>query len=203
MEIKNRRTYAIATGLLAVTIVVAAFVASLFVGGAQSGYQATGEQVTVEEPISFENIVHVYKNGEFVAWAKNKVTNIGLNHSRDAMMGQLNQTVVNISVIQLSTNGDAPDGTETACPSAVVDNALDAGLGTIAFAGAAAVADGNYSINKTWNPTGSQADIQKVCLHNSTLPTNITFSTALLSSAVNVENGDELSVYYYVKFSAA
>lgn len=156
---------------------------------------------SVTDSVGFTNRVLVYKNGELVAWGPNTVTNHGKNHTRDALMGALaTSTVANVSVLQLSTGTTAPAATDTVCEATVVSgNGLDGGAGTINWVSSHV---GNFSINKTWFATGTQAGIAKVCLHNSTVTgANITFATASLSSAVNAESGDTLSVYYYIQVS--
>lgn len=160
----------------------------------------TGTSASLAETMNYGNYVLVYKNGELVSWAKNTVTNIGLNHTRDALMGRLaDSTVTNVSVLQLSTDAGAPSATDTTCASAITGNGLDAALGT---ATEQTSHHGNYSLNVTWTATGTQANVKKVCLHNSTVTgKNITFATSALSSTVNMENTDTLTVYYYVKQS--
>ena len=149
---------------------------------------------------SFKNYVVVYKNGELVAWGPNVVTDIGLNHTRDALMGRLATSIVsNISVLQLSTNATAVEAGEQACFEAVFGNGLTAAAGTRTEQDSHT---GNYSINKTWEGTGTVASIASVCTHNGTVTANnITFSRSLLSSTVNMENGDTLSVFYYIDVS--
>lgn len=200
MEIKFKRTYTIAAVLFAASILTASSVSSLI--GRSAGALQQAEGAAGYDAAGYENVVYVYKNGELVAWAKNKVTDIGLNHTRDILMGRVGTGVsANVSILQLSTNTDAPLSTNTSCPNPITGNGLDVAAGTINIATGGI--HGNYSVNKTWSATGSQAGIAKVCLHNSSTATgNITFATALLSSAVNVENGDELSVFYYIKFSS-
>jgi hypothetical protein len=170
-----------------------------------SGMLVPSSPLTLSEVSGFNNYVVVYKNGEPAAWAENTMTGMGLNHTRDILMGRVTTGVAaNISVIQLSTETSAANATVKTCGSPVTGNGLDLDVGTIAED---EDYDGNYSLSKKWTATGTQASIAKVCLHNTSdasgldqdTAKNVTFATALLSSTVSVESGDTLNVTWYIK----
>jgi hypothetical protein len=135
------------------------------------------------------------------AYAWNTVTALGKNNTRDILGGfaPYNDTTTvagmrfNWTVIQLSTDGGAPALTDLTCPTAVTGNGLD-----IAVAGTIVKQlTGNFTVSKTFSVTGTQAGIQKVCIHNSTLTGGPLMASALISST-NVQSGDTLTVNYSV-----
>lgn len=162
---------------------------------------------SVDESLEYNNVVCVYKNDVLVDCAHNTVTYTGMNHTRNALMGTGGAAAaISLDTLQLSTNATAAESGETACSNVVSSNGLDiSAADTVALIGAPDTSDtdfaqGNFSVSKKWTATGTQADIASVCLTNST-SNNIHFARAVLSSTVNLENGDTLNVTYFTKVS--
>jgi len=200
METRKRIAFGIA--FTTITAVCAVYLLSAGVGQPVD----TVEPVATV-PLTYANYVEVRKNGVLVATARNTVLYTGMNHTRDVLMGQVAAGNADINGLILSTNATAVEAGEYNCSGEVLSNGLDASTAdTFRRTGApgTAYAQGNVSIIKEWTATGTQSGIASVCLINGTTGGGtgiMNFSRALLSSAVNMENGDTLNVSYYVKVS--
>lgn len=177
------------------TISVIAIIALLSLGILVKPQVGSPESAGVTESIGFDNSVRVYKNGVLVATGTNAVTNWGMNHTRDALTGNLSAGAAALDTLELSTNATSPVVTDGTCPQVVSGN----GLGQV-IAGMDWEPShfGNFSVQWTWTATGTQSGIAKVCLTNGT-SNDILFASSVLSSVVNAESGDALTVKYFVK----
>lgn len=189
----------------AISAIFIVSIAAVFGVNALQTTPVTGK--SAKESLEYNNVVCVYKNDIMVDCAHNTVTYTGMNHTRDNLMGTITTTAAaSLDTLELSTNATAAESGETDCGSAVSGNGLDiSAADTVALIGAPDTSDtdfaqGNFSVSKKWTATGTQADIASVCLTNST-SNNIHFARAVLSSTVNLENGDTLNVTYFTKVS--
>lgn len=126
----------------------------------------------------------------------NRATRLFANHSRDAF-GNLNASgaIVPVRSIQLSTGTTTPAINDNVCQATVITgNSLDpVNASTTRFN------EGNYTVFNTFTATGTQSDINKVCLSNHTSMQYL-FASALFPSAVNMINNDQLTVNYSIAF---
>jgi len=134
-------------------------------------------------------VIEIYKNGKLIERVHNTITNLGKNHTAKVLAG-ITTTNIPVNVLALSTDTTSPTGSETTCPSEITGNGLASATGTTAMVGT-----GNYSISHTWTATGTQTGISKVCVKTAG---GDLFATALLSTSVNLESGDNLTVTYYI-----
>ena len=135
----------------------------------------------------------------------NVVTREGVNWSRDVISGLGNEGGVfangtiyrNWTVLELS--GDASVGYGNAsCTGAITGNALDIKQATTLYR----TNEGNFTMNATWTKSGGATQtVRRVCVTNNTATASSDLmAVALLTSAVNLETSDQLTVSYSIAF---
>ena len=195
---KNRKHDNAAT--LAVVAVAFAMVGTVLgssLMGVQAGSAGGSDSGLFNNWISVE-VIHADGSREPTQYVHNKVTELGLNYTRDVISGlgvpPINGSLNNWTAIELSTDGTAPAATDRSCPSAVTGSGLDIARATTIIK----QNTGNFTASKTFSVTGTQAGIQKVCLSNNTASAGYGLMASALISSTNVANGDTLIVNYSV-----
>jgi len=136
----------------------------------------------------------------------NVVTREGVNWSRDVISGlyrpaaglDANSTVYgNWTKLELSSATSVGFG-NASCAGVVTGNGLDIKQATTIYR----TNEGNFSMNATWTKTGGTTDtIRVVCVSNNTASASSDLmAVALLTSAVNLETSDQLTVSYAIAF---
>lgn len=141
-------------------------------------------------------------SGECTSYeSDNTLTETALNHTINILIGSINGSgdsgnVVNMNwtYLELSTDGTAPDWTDSACASPVTTNGMEIAMGNTTMVTGAT---GNFTINHTWTATGTVAGIQKVCVSNETASAGYLMASGTFTS-VSVEADDTLNILYYI-----
>src|SRR3989344_5322262 len=135
----------------------------------------------------------------------NVVTREGVNWSRDVIsglsgssgVGANSTNYVNWTVLELSSATSVGFG-NASCADVVSGNGLGIKQATTIYR----TNEGNFSMNATWTKTGGTTDtIRVVCVSNNTASASSDLmAVALLTSAVNLETSDQLTVSYAIAF---
>lgn len=194
---EHKKKYA-ATAILSILAAVA-------ITAAVVGVESNAPQYTLEERgIRFDNwisveVIHDDGSREETIYAKNLVTNEGLNWIRDALSGLEGDITDtnrrNWSVIELSTSVAAPAGGDTACVDVITGNGLDIQQATTIYN---QPGNGNYTASATFSVTGGTTHVQKVCLSNNTATASSDLMASALITNTTVQSGDTLIINYSV-----
>lgn len=134
----------------------------------------------------------------------NVVTEEGVNWTRDVISGfssvNQNESVTTINygnwtVLELSSATSVGFSNST-CADVVTGNGLGIQQATTIYR----TTVGNFTMNATWTKTGGATQtVRVVCVSNNTASASVDLmAAALLSSAVNMETSDQLTVSYRI-----
>jgi hypothetical protein len=134
----------------------------------------------------------------------NVVTREGTNWTRDvvsglgAPQGAFNRSNYNNwTFLELSAATSVGFG-NASCVDVITGNGLDIKQATTIYR----TNEGNFSMNASWTKTGgATTTVRQVCVsNNSASASSDLMAAALLSSAVNLETSDQLTVSYAIAF---
>lgn len=161
----------------------------LFVAGFMPGSPVGSKDTFWIQGTGCLQVCHADGTCEEPSCAINKVTEGGLNWTRDALSGLGNFAATNNwTFIELSTNTSTPLESESACPDVVTYKGLNISIADNVVRGVA----GNFTINKTWAVTGTQTGIIKLCISNSSASGSSDLKASVLVDSTNVISGDTL-----------
>src|SRR3989344_4540619 len=190
------------------SVFVLGFTAAFLIETPTAAVPANSEGHTIYGFLNEIKVVHCSaKTGECTEQiTHNVVTREGVNWTRDVVSGIsgsgtgvfANSTVyINWTVLELSSDASVGFG-NASCTGAITGTGLDLAQSNNIYR----TNEGNFTMNFTWTKTsGSTTTVRRVCVSNNTASAATDLmAVGLLTSAVNLETSDQLTVSYAIAF---